>query len=132
MRAKVEDLIEIISSPLLNLTGVNGIATNVATDRPAEFPHAAADGLAWPRRSVDYFKDGRDSGRFFVQSRAARMGSAYPKTRTREHFMTVSFARRPAGGGVELTADAWLVRERTGREYLPARSFREPVRVILR
>ena len=46
--------------------------------------------------------------------------------------MTVSFARRPAGGGVELTADAWLVRERTGREYLPARSFREPVRVILR
>ena len=125
-------LVEIISSPLSNLTGLNGIATNVANDRPAVFPPAdAAAGLGWPRRPVDYFKDGRGRGRFFVRSRAPRVGSAYPRARTREHFMTVSFARRPAGG-VELTAEAWLVRQAKGRQRLPARSFDEPFRTILR
>ena len=126
-------LIEIISSPLSNLTGLNGIATNVATGRPAEFPHAAAAAdLGWPSRPVDYFSDARARGRFFVDSRRGRLLSAYPRIRTREHFMTVSFRRRPDGDGIELTADAWLVRRRTGRAHLPARSFVEPFRAILR
>lgn len=125
-------LVEIISSPLSNLTGLDGIATNVASDRPAAFPPAAtAADLGWPRRPVDYFKDGRGRGRFFVRSRPPHAGSAYPKARTREHFVTVSFARRPAGG-VELTAEAWLVRQPSGRRRLPARSFAEPFRTILR
>ena len=46
--------------------------------------------------------------------------------------MTVSFCRRPDSAGVELTAEAWLVRRRKGRAYLPARGFAEPFRIILR
>ena len=125
-------LIEIISSPLSNLTGLNGIATSVATDKPEKFPHAAAaKELNWPCRTVDYFKDERDRGRFFVQSRRGWRFWAYPKTRTREHFMTVSFCRHPNRDGVELTANAWLVRERTGKRHLPARSFTKPFRTTL-
>ena len=44
-------LIEIVSSPLSNLTGLNGIATNAATARPAEFPpgrRRGGPGLAVP------------------------------------------------------------------------------------
>lgn len=125
-------LIEIISSPLSNLTYLNGIATNVATDEPPEFPHSeAASDLGWPRCKIDYFKDEPGKGRFFVQSQKGRFLSAYPRDRTREHFMTVSFCLRPQGD-VELTANAWLVRERTGRKHLPARSFAKPFRVILK
>ncbi len=126
-------MIEIISSPLSNLTGLGGIATNVATDGPAKFPHVeAASDLGWPRREVDYFKDEKGWGRFFVQFQRGRLFSAYPKARTREHFMTVSFCLHPDRGGVELTANAWLVRERTGKQYLPARSFTRPFRTILK
>ena len=125
-------LIEIISSPLSNLTGLNGIATNVARADPANFPPAAdAATLAWPSRPVDYFTDGGRRGRFFVGSRRGWPLSAYPKRRTREHFMTVSFHRLP-DGGVELTAEAWFVRRRTGSDRLPAREFAEPFRITLR
>lgn len=124
-------LIEIISSPLSNLTGLNGIATNVATADPANFPPAAeAAGLGWPSRPVDYFTDGGRRGRFFVGSRKGWLLSAYPRRRTREHFMTVSF-RRLQDVGVELTAEAWLVRRRTGPARTPARGFAEPFRITL-
>ena len=126
-------LIEIVSSPLSNLTLLNGIATNVASAAPAAFPPAeiAAD-LGWPSRPVDYFTGGGGCrGRFFVGSAPGRMLSAYPRRRTREHFMTVGFARRPAGG-VALTAQAWLVRRRTGRAHLPAPGFDPPYRTVVR
>ena len=125
-------LIEIVSSPLSNLTGLNGLATSTATDRPESFPPATAvHDLGWPRRRVNYYKDGMGRGRFFVPSRKGRRFSAYPRERTREHFMTVSFCRTDAGG-VELTADAWLVRERKGPGNLPARSFNRPFRTTLK
>lgn len=125
-------LIEIISSPLSNLTYLNGIATNVATDKPSKFPHVeAAKDLGWTRRDVNYFKDRNGKGHFFVQSRLGRLFSAYPRPRTREHFMTVSFCRHP-DGGVELTADAWLVRERVEKKHLPAKSFAKPFCVKLK
>ena len=45
--------------------------------------------------------------------------------------MTVSLCRTDADG-IELTADAWLVRERRGPRNLPARSFKRSFRTILR
>ena len=125
-------LVEIIASPMSNLTYLHGLATSVATDRPEKFPHfAAANDLGWQPRKVNYYKDGGSRGRFFVQVRKGRLLSAYPKDRTREHFMTVSFCRLP-NGGIELTADAWLVRERRGPKHLPVRSFTRPFRTTLR
>ena len=132
-------LIEIISSPLSNLTLLNGIAANVAVAQPVDFPPAdAAADLGWRSRPVDYFTAGRprgtagrSRGRYFVRSAPGHILSVYPRRRTREHFMTVSFALLP-DGGVELTAQARLVRRRTGRARLPAGSFDEPYRVVLR
>ena len=126
-------LIEIISSPMSNLTGLGGIATNIATDEPSRFPHAeTASDLGWDQRKVNYFKDKKGFGRFFVRSRKGRLFSAYPKNRTREHFITVSFCSHQDRDGVELTADAWLVREREGKQYLPVRSFTKPFRITLK
>ena len=125
-------LIEIISSPLSNLTGLNGIATNVAKADPGSFPPPpTAAALGWSSRPVDYFRDGGPRGRFFVPSRRGWLASAYPRRRTREHFMTVSFCRNPTGG-VELTTEAWLVRRRTGPARLPTRAFKTPFQTTLR
>ncbi len=125
-------LFEIISSPLSNLTGLNGVAASTATSRPERFPPAAAArGLGWPTRKVNYYKDRAGRGRYFVPARKGRLLSDYPRKRTREHFMTVSLCRTDAGG-IELTAQAWLVRERTGPMGLPAKGFRRSFRAVLR
>ena len=124
-------LVEIISSPMANLTGLNGLATSVATDRPDRFPDGtAARGLGWQPRKVNYYKNGGAGSRFFVQSRKGRLLSAYPRDRTREHVMTVSFCRH--AGGIEVTANAWLLRQRTKAGDLPVRSFTRPFRTILK
>ena len=117
-------LIEIIASPLSNLTYLNGIATKVATTRPAGFPPAeSATKLGWASQPVEYIKA--------VPARRGSLLSLYPRRRTREHFMTVGFSRQGEGGGVELTAEAWLVRKWT-RNYLPTRAFARPFRTVLK
>lgn len=124
-------LVEIISSPMSNLTGLAGLATSVATDRPGRFPHdAAARALGWKPRAVNYYKNGGARGRFFVPSRKGRWLSAYPADRTREHVMTVSFCRDARG--IEVTAHAWLLRQRTQAGNMPVRSFTRPFRTILK
>ena len=126
-------LVEIISSPMSNLTGLNGLATSVATDRPERFPHGtAAKDLGWQPRKVNYYKNGGARGRFFVPSRKGWWMSAYPKARTREHMMTVSFCRLSHAEGIEVTANAWLLRQRTKTGNMPVRSFTKPFRTILR
>ncbi len=125
-------LVEIIASPMSNLTGLNGLATSVATDRPDRFPHsAAAEALGWQPHKVNYYKNGGARGRFFVESEKGRWLSAYPKARTREHVMTVSFCRLPDARGIEMTAHAWLLRQRTKVGNMPVRSFTKPFRTIL-
>ena len=123
-------LVEMIDSPMSNLTGLNGLAISVATDRPKQFPHrTAAETLGWEPQKVNYYKQGGSRGRFFVESRKGRWLSAYPRTRTREHIMTVSFCRRAEG--IEVTVNAWLLRQRTKAGNMPVRSFTRPFRTIL-
>ena len=124
-------LIEVISSPLSNLTGLNGIASNVAKADPADFPPSAtASRLGWPSLPVDYYRNGSSRGRYFVPFGRGRLLSAYPRRRTREHFTTLSF-HRLSTGGVEMTVEAWLVRRRKGHARLPARGFPKPFRTTL-
>ena len=78
----------------------------------------------WQPQTVTYTKE------FDVSTSKGRIFSAYPKARTREHFMTVSF-QRPAGGGLRLTANAWRVRERHGPKNLPKRDFAKPYTIDL-
>ncbi len=117
-------LIEIVSSPLSNLTYLNGIATSTPKHTPKRFPHKEIRIDGWQSNPVDYaseFDVGTKKGRFF---------SAYPRRRTREHFMTVSFQRATAGG-LRLTAQAWRVREREGPKNLPKTDFAKPFTVNL-
>ncbi len=124
-------LIEIVSSPMSNLTGLLGsLATSVATDRPTRFPpNPTAEVLGWQPRRVKYDPNGR--GRFFVQSQKGRWRSAYPRARTCEHVMTVSFCRLPRDRGIEMTAQAWLLRQRTKVGNMPVKSFTRPFKTIL-
>ena len=125
-------LIEIVSSPLSNLTGLDGIATKVATDTPTHFPsNSVARRLGWKRQKVDYFKKSGRRGRFFVQTEHSLRFWNYPKRRTREHFMTIGFASVPEKHAIELTVEAWLVREPENGRGLPKKSFRTPFRTLL-
>ena len=117
-------LIEIVSSPLSNLTYLNGVATSTPKHTPAEFPNKAIDVDGWQAQPVNYASE------FDVSTRKGWIFSAYPKKRTREHFMTLSFQRR-AVGDLRLTAQAWRVRKREGPKNLPEKDFASPYRVNL-
>ncbi len=120
-------LIEVISSPLSNLTGLNGVATAKPKFKPDLFPdNNSAKILGWTPAQVIYEKK--------LQAVSVKRGfllSAYPRARTREHFMTLGF-QRAEGGGVSLTAQAWRVRERKGPLNLPVPDFAKPFKVVLR
>ena len=76
-----------------------------------------ADASAFPAGRQNYTKKGR-------------LLSAYPRDRTKEHFMTVSFSRRRTGE-VTLAAQAWQVRARGGPKNLPLRDFPRAYRTTL-
>ncbi|MDH5671720.1 MAG: hypothetical protein OEZ06_06195 [Myxococcales bacterium] len=109
-------LIEIVSSPLSNLTGLPGFSTATPELKPKHFPPKAATPAGWTREPVRYSRD------FTVGTKPAAFFSGYPAARTKEHFMTVSFTRTPAAG-VRLSAQSWLVREPRGTKKLPAKGF---------
>ena len=118
-------LIEIVSSPLSNLTYLNGIATAKPRHVPTHFP------------GKDFTIPGSFSHRvryashFDVSTKNGRLFSAYPKDRTREHFMTVGF-RRSKRGRVLLSAHAWRVRERGDPRNTPVPDFAKPFLARLR
>ncbi|RTE65285.1 hypothetical protein EH243_12660 [Amphritea opalescens] len=109
-------LIEVISSPLSNLTGLNGIATAKPSFKPTHFPDPSVLSVpGWSAEPVHYNKS------FAVSTKEGRLFSAYPKSRTREHFMTASFHQLDSGA-VRLNVNAWRVRERDNNN-LPVRDF---------
>lgn len=118
-------LIEVISSPLSNLTYLNGIATAKPKHKPTRFPDASTRPDDWRAAPVTY------SNKFEVTTKKGWLFSAYPKTRTREHFMTVGFQRR-TGGGIRLTAQAWRVRERAGPRNIPKKDFARAFQTTLK
>ena len=119
-------LVEIIASPLSNLTGLNGIATSVPKTKPQKFPDPKAVTIeGWDPATVKY------DPAFNVKTKKGRLGSAYPRERTREHFMTVSFCRLK-NGGIQLNTDAWRVRDRSGAKNLPEKDFKKPFTFTLK
>ena len=81
---------------------------------------------------MNYFNGDGKRGRYFVQTERSWKILNYPKKRTREHFMTVGLARDPDADAIELTVNAWLVRESARRRGLPGKSFRSPFRTMLK
>ncbi len=112
-------LIEVIASPMSNLTGLNGVATSGPKSRPKKFPDPKALKIeGWDPATVTY-----DSA-FNVTTKKGRVLSAYPKKRTRDHFMTISFCRLRSGG-IQLNANAWQIRARSGSKNLPVKDFKK-------
>lgn len=110
-------IIEVASSPLSNLTGLNGIATAVASKTPRRFPPYNGGQL------IQYDR------KYFVSKENGDLLGAYPRRRTREHFMTASFAR--GNDGIKMSIDAWLVRK-SGAKGLPKRDFKESFVTVLK
>ncbi|MDN4501105.1 hypothetical protein QX776_01715 [Alteromonadaceae bacterium BrNp21-10] len=109
-------LIEVVSSPMSNLTGFNSIATDTAKSSPEYFPDPKSlNKPSLTPQKVDY------SDNYNVKSRRGFPGSAYWKKRTREHFMTVSLSKDSQG--VKLNVEAWRVRQRDSKTNLPVKDF---------
>jgi len=110
-------LIEVVSSPMSNLTGLNSFASDKAKTTPKKFPDPKAidiPGIA--PQTVEY-----DKG-FNVQTKKGYPFSAYWKERTGEHFMTVSFHKNPASVG--MSVQAWRIREQDS-DRLPVKDFKQ-------
>lgn len=119
-------LIEVVASPMSNLTYLNGIATAEPKSDPKKFPDPGEVSIPdWKHAKVKYDK------KFNVSTKRGYWLSAYPKRRTREHFMTASFARL-ANGTLELLVDAWRVRERQGAKNLPVKDFNKTFKIQLK
>lgn len=118
-------LIEIVASPLSNLRGyLNGFATAVAEPLPEMFPDP--DTLAipgWKPARVNY------DPAYYVPHLYGKRFSLQPLARTREHFMTVAFAKNVTGL-VQLEVQAWGVRSLNDQGH-PEPLFKEPFRVQL-
>ena len=116
-------LIEVVSSPLSNLTGLNGLATSGPKFSPHRFPDPREIVIhGWKPAKVKHNK------KFAVSTKRGFIASAYPRERTREHFMTVGFQRHQEGG-IKLSVNAWRVRERD-QNNLPVRDF-EPYETLI-
>lgn len=108
-------LVEVIASPLSNLTYLDGVATSTADLDPGPFPHSSIPIPGWTPADV------KCSESAAVSTRKGWWLSAYPRDRTTEHFMTAGFHRN-GQGKVALKVDAWRVRERDDAN-LPKRDF---------
>lgn len=117
-------LVEVIASPLSNLTGLNGFATATWKKRPVRFPHPSVQVPGVPAQPVTYDE------RYAVSVRKGHpLSFVYPQDRTSEHFMTVGFSR-DASGKTVMTVEAWRARER-GQKNLPVRDFARPFSCVL-
>lgn len=102
-------LIEIVSSPLSNLTGIYSISTSTADRNPSRFPPIGVSGVS--QRPIQYHRSAAATGRDLFD---------YVKARTHEHFVTVDFQKSPRGA-VKMSVNAW--RARDGQGKLPAKAY---------
>jgi len=119
-------LTEAVASPLSNLKGLlNGLAADVADNNPEVFPPLKDDVVGVPKVKVTY------SDAYKVSSKPGRRFSVYPVSRTDEHFMTASFVR-VADDMLEVSIDAWRVREPDVHTGLPSPGFESTFKIKLR
>jgi len=116
-------LTEVISSPMSNLTYLNGIATASPEYSPTQFPQPECLPNGWQPKEVSYFE------KFSVSTKKGFLFSPYPRKRTREHFMTVSFKK--INNKLQMTVNAWRIRERDPETYLPCNDFNESYQILL-
>lgn len=117
-------LIEVVSSPLSNLTGLNSLASDKAKTTPKHFPDPnAVDIPGFEPQTVQYDKN------YNVHTKKGFPFSAYWKERTHEHFMTISFHKNPASVG--MSVQAWRIRQQNS-DRLPVKDFKQAFTITLK
>lgn len=113
-------LYEVVSSPLSNLSGLGGIATNCVTKRSRlkHFPPIDIDGVE--KAQIKYEEPWR------VTSTYSFFDFRYPKRRTKENVFTLKLNKK-RNGKLSVEVRAWLVREKVRRTGLPKQDWRKPV-----
>ena len=117
-------LVEVVSSPTSNLTGVNSIATSTVQYKPQRFPDKSVQLITgFIPKDITYEKD------FALGTEKGSKLSWYWKKRTKEHFMTIGFNKEDAG--VRMTVQAWLIREQD-KKGMPSKQFDQAFSVVLK
>jgi phosphodiesterase/alkaline phosphatase D-like protein len=100
-------LTEVITSPLSNLSEINGIAANTPDLSAKTFPLVSINGMI--KNRIKYLAR--------VTTESKWWDLRYPVERTHEHFMTVAFHRD--SGKIKMDINAWHARELVKRTGLP-------------
>lgn len=109
-------LTEIITSPLSNLSEINGIAASAPDTSVKLFPIVSAGSMQ--KNAINHLAK--------VTTESHWWDLRYPVERTHEHFMTVEFKR--VKGKVKMKVNAWHAREKTRKTGLPKKikNFKVP------
>lgn len=113
-------LVEVISSPMSNLSELNGYAASTPKESPKNFPPIQVPGIQ--KNKVIFHRK--------VSTESKWWELRYPKRRTQEHIMTLSLNK--VTGGVQLSVQAWRVRELAKNKRLPSKDFGRPFSTILK
>jgi hypothetical protein len=119
-------LVEVVSSPMSNLSGISSIATSEITkeSRLKKFPPITVPGV--PSADISYQSPWK------VSSESKLLDLRYLKRRTKEHFFTLSFEKN-SDDSINVTVRSWLVRERDDKTGLPKQNWKnKPMTFILR
>ncbi len=114
---------EVISSPLSNLTGIDGKIASDSAKKIKQFPAFEIEGI--PTVATAYPSEWRVS--------AEKIKSWFFPTnhkKTREHFFTLSFSKNRQMQ-VKVDLQAWQLRY-TSRDGLPRKQFKNTNRIILK
>lgn len=118
-------LIEIVSSPMSNLSGISSIATSDITrnSRLKNFPPITVPGV--DNSKISYVTPWK------VTSEYKLFDLRYLNRRTKEHFCTLNFVKNNAGE-IKVTVRAWLVREKDRKTGLPKQDWsKKPMEMTL-
>jgi hypothetical protein len=102
-------LTEVITSPLSNLSEINGIATSGPDTAVKKFPLVDLEGVK--KTPIKHLAK--------VTTESKWWDIRYPVKRTHEHFMTAEFYRSEAG--IKMKVNAWHARVINKRTGLPTR-----------
>lgn len=106
-------LIEVITSPMSNLSELNGLAAGTPYKDEKYFPINPIDSI--PGRRIKYRRTVTTEGKFW--------DLRFPRERTTEHFMTVGFQK--SKGQITMKVNAWKVRDFPKNSKLPRKLFKE-------
>lgn len=134
--AKGATLYEVVSSPLSNLTYLNAwFAANRNRLNPTHFPDQRAFDhpqgkqhlSGWNPQTVNHYDKGTGNSMYDIEPKTSWRKWIYPRTRTREHFLTIALSRHVKGSGIQMTVKGWLVREVDAdprhKRILPRKAF---------